>query len=107
MAHRRPRSTASSALRSTWSCSSAIRRLLLMCQMSAKRAKSIRQSRLHGAERKLEDRRHIGERHLLLKMQHQDGATWRRDSGTVQQLLDLETRRRWLGRNEVVEESPV
>src|SRR3954467_9859900 len=105
MAHRRPRSTASSALRSTWSCSSAIRRLLLFCQLSAKRSEAIRQSRFHSAKGKLEDCRDIGERHLLLEMQHQDSAARRRDSGAVEQLLNLETGRPWFGRDEVVEQS--
>src|SRR4051812_24169698 len=107
MAHRRPRSRASSALRSTWSCSSAMRRLLLVCQMSAKRAESICQSRLHCAKRKLEDRSHIGERHLLLEMQYQDSATRWRDSGAAQQLLNLDTRRARLSGDEVVEQSLV
>jgi hypothetical protein len=78
-----------------------------MWQMSAKRGKSIRQSRLHRAKRKLEDRRHIGERHLLLEMQDQDSATRRRDSRAVQQLLNFDTRRPWLSRDEVVEQSLV
>jgi hypothetical protein len=78
-----------------------------MWQMSAKRGKSIRQPRLHSAKRKFEDRRHIGERHLFLEMQHQDSATRRRDSGAVQQLLNLDTRRSWFSGDEVVEQSLV
>jgi hypothetical protein len=72
--------------------------------MPAKRRKSIRQSRLHRAKRKLEDCRHIGERHVLLEMQHQDSATGWRDSGAVHQLLNLDTRRSGFSGDEVIEQ---
>src|SRR5580700_9064109 len=66
MAHRRPRSTASSELRNALSCSSAILRLLVAGNVPAQLREAVRQSGFDRPERKLKDRRHIGERHLFL-----------------------------------------